>query len=77
MCTRIQFSHATVKELQSRLQCTFRMMSESSNAPLFQVVQCLCLAQRATWSGRHHDRDHVLHDAKGTMRQAYSRFMEK
>src|SRR4029453_16200912 len=45
--------------------------------PLSQVVQCLCLAQRATWSGRHQDRDHVLHDAKGTIREAYSRFIEK
>ena len=45
--------------------------------PLFQVVPCLCLAQRATWSRQHHDRDRVLHDAKGTIREAYSRFIEK
>src|SRR5215831_13228812 len=32
--------------------------------PLSQVVQCLCLAQRAPWSGQYQDRDHILHDAK-------------
>src|SRR5215471_20293335 len=44
---------------------------------LSQVVQCSCLAQRATWSDRHLDRDRVLHDAKETVREAYSRFIEK
>ena len=36
VCRRIQLSHATVKELQSHLQWTFRMMSESSNAPFLR-----------------------------------------
>ena len=76
VCLRIQRRHAPVKALQSCLQWTFRMMS-GPHTPFFQVVQCLCLAQRATWSGRHQDRDHVLHDAKGTIREAYSRFIEK
>jgi hypothetical protein len=33
VCMRIQRSHATVKDLQSRLQWIFRMLSESSHAP--------------------------------------------
>ena len=36
MCLRIQRSHATVKALQSRLQWTCRIMSESSNAPFLR-----------------------------------------
>src|SRR5262245_47209690 len=37
--------------------------------PLFQVVPCFCLAQRATWSRQHHDRDRVFHDPKGTIKE--------
>ena len=45
MCTRIQFSHATVKELRSRLQWTCRMISESSHAPFLRWCS-VCASHR-------------------------------
>ena len=45
VCLRLQRSHATVKELQSRLQWTCRMMSESSHAPFLKWCS-VCTSHR-------------------------------
>ena len=45
VCTRRQRSHATVKALQSRLQWTCRIMSESSNAPFLRWIS-VCASHR-------------------------------
>jgi hypothetical protein len=45
VCLRIQRSHATVIALQSRLQWTCRIMSESSNAPFLKWCS-VCASHR-------------------------------